>query len=51
MAKEKEREGEGASERGASSGAGAGGEGRRIKRRAACLPVITRRDKVIPGHK
>lgn len=26
-------------------------EGRGVKRRAACLPVITRRDKVIPGHK
>lgn len=25
--------------------------GRGVKRRAACLPVITRRDKVIPGHK
>lgn len=29
---------------------GAGGGGM-VKRRAACLPVITRRDKVIPGHK
>lgn len=27
------------------------GQGRGVKRRAACLPVITRRDKVIPGHK
>lgn len=28
-----------------------GGERGRVKRRAACLPVITRRNKVIPGHK